>query len=201
MSLWYLRREGKPRRKLVAAETAEEAVIACGDEEDVILAGHEVWAALFELDREPGDFEAVDEESGEIVLVNAAGANAYFGAVVDQGAGWFRTLFITDVPGQEMTYVRKEKEGRSFLAGEPGPWPMLAAEAGTTGQEIAALAATVVAQADQIIALGALIEGARMGAKKAVREALTEADKCAAAEVDWMALLPPRQAEGAIVGE
>lgn len=193
MTLWYLRREGVAKRKLIQRETAEDAVIACGDEEDVILAGQEVWEALFGLEREPGDFEAVDEETGEIVLANAAGADAYYGAMVDAGAGWFRTLFITDVPGQEMTYVRKEKEGRDFLADGPGPWPMLSAEAAATGQEIAQLAATVVAQADQIIALGALIEGKRMGAKKAVRAATTEADKRAAAVVNWAALLLPQK--------
>lgn len=189
MTWWYLRRDGVAKRKLIQAETAEEAVESCGDEEDVILAGQEVWEALFGLEREPGDFEEVNEETGEIVLRDADAANAFFEYLVDAGAGAFRTLFITDVPGQEMTYVRKEKEGRDFIANGAGPWPMLEAEAAATGEEIAALAATVVAQADQVIGLGALIEGARMGAKKAVRAAPTEEGKRAAAAVDWMALL------------
>ena len=88
-------------------------------------------------------------------------------AAVDFGAGATRSQFITVVPGQEATYLRKEQEARGWATGDdPATVPFLDAEATATGVSIDTLAATVIATADAWIVVGAKIEGARMGAKK-----------------------------------
>lgn len=190
MTLWYLRKDGEPRRKLIERETAEEAVIACGDEEAVILAGKEVWIALFALEREPGDFETVDEETGLFVL-DVAGLEAKLHREIDEGAGAQRCRFLTNIPGQALTYMRKESEARAFVAGATGPFPMLEAVASATGGAIGELAATIVARADAWIEIGAVIEAARQKAKMEVSAAQGTDAKRAAADVDWEKLIAP----------
>jgi hypothetical protein len=130
------------------------------------------------------EFLKVDSEARTIEL-DTERLDAILHAQIDQGAGTYRMKFITEVPGQQMTYIRKEKEAREFIADGPGPFVTLEAEAAATDQQIADLAALVVSQADQLIALGAAIEGMRMGAKKAVTLASTAGDKHAAAAVQW----------------
>lgn len=106
-------------------------------------------------------------------------------ARIDEEAGEFRRRFITTVPGQEMTYLRKEAEARGWPGGSH---PMITAEAAARDMTEEDLAAEVIANADAWAAQGAAVEAARLGAKKAVTEATTRAAKEAAAEVDWEAL-------------
>ena len=111
---------------------------------------------------------------------------------IDAAAGAFRTLFITDVPGQQQTYAEKEREARTWTAGaDPAELPFLAAEASARGMPIADVVAMIIATADAWRLLGAAIEGARMGAKAGVTAARQDGDWAAmdaAAAVDWEAL-------------
>jgi hypothetical protein len=114
-------------------------------------------------------------------------------ARIDEECGAFRSRFITTIPGQESTYLEKEREARAWAAAS-GPdaedYPMIAAEAGARGISINAQAALVVATANVWRPLAAAIEAARMGAKEAVKAAPSRAAKLAAAAVDWEALVP-----------
>lgn len=112
--------------------------------------------------------------------------------VIDQAAGAFRARFITDVPGQSQTYAEKESEALAYASDPGGSYPFLQAEASATGATIAAVAADVSDTASAWRLLGAAIEGARIGAKRAVTTAKDAEDWAAmdaAAIVDWEALL------------
>ncbi|MFA7597665.1 MAG: hypothetical protein WCY92_15060, partial [Novosphingobium sp.] len=113
-------------------------------------------------------------------------------AQIDHDAGLFRARFITDVPGQSQTYVEKEREALAYATDPEGSYPFLAAEAAATGRTIAQVAAEVAGTAAAWRMLGAAIEGARIGAKRAVSAAKDGGDWAgmeAAAAVDWEALL------------
>lgn len=110
-------------------------------------------------------------------------------AQIDSEAGAFRTRFITDVPGQAETYLRKQTEAEAYAADPGGTYPMLSAEASARNMSIGAVAAEVAATAAAWVQLGAAIEGLRMGAKTGVRAASTIAGKRAAAAVNWEGLI------------
>lgn len=117
-------------------------------------------------------------------------------ARIDASAGAFRGRFITDVAGQMATYLDKEKEARAWSEeADPALFPYLRTEAEVRGIGIAEQAALVIDAADRLRGLGVLVEALRMGAKRAVTAAATEAEKRAAAAVDWDALLAPPPAE------
>jgi hypothetical protein len=138
------------------------------------------------------DWVSPDFETRTLVL-DAARLDAELHAKIDREAGELRCRFITDIPGQALTYQRKESEARRFLADEPGTFPMLAAEAAALDEPIEDVAARVLAKVEELAVLGGLIEGARIGAKVAVALAETAEAKRAAARVDWAALLAPRR--------
>lgn len=108
---------------------------------------------------------------------------------VDREAGEYRTNFITAVPGQEMTYLRKEAEARAFAADNQAAVPLLEAEATATSVTTSELAASVIAQADAWAFIGAAIEAARMGAKKAISDAVDRESILTAATVDWSSVV------------
>jgi hypothetical protein len=115
-------------------------------------------------------------------------------AKIDREAGEYRQNFITTVPGQEMTYLEKERQARAWLAdAAPDPenaaYDMLRAEADALGVTVAERVPVIIAQADAWRWLGSKIEGQRMGAKAAVSAAVAREDKEAAASVNWAALL------------
>lgn len=128
-------------------------------------------------------------EAGEFIL-DLASVESEMRAKIDREAGEFRQNFITEIPGQQLTYDRKEGEARALKAGKPGPFIFLEAEARRTGQTIDQLATEVIINADAWAYLGAEIEGQRVGAKRAVTAATTRADKVAAADINWWALVP-----------
>lgn len=187
MTLYHLMKDGE------RSATARPAPAREGDErsdEERVLDSYPGFTVAFTLDRDLGSFEKVDEAAQAIVL-DVAALDAYLHGEIDAAAGAFRCQFITDVPGQELTYLRKEAEARDQLAGGAGPWPMLEAAAEALERPIAELAAEIVVRADAWTMLGAAIEGRRLAAKAAVRAAGDKAGKEAAAEVDWAALLDP----------
>lgn len=101
-------------------------------------------------------------------------AIAEAGAAIDGAAGAARLRYITDVPGQQATYLVKASEAAAFLAGAATPGPYLQAEAEATGQ-------TPRAAAQQIIAvqtywgahIGPAIEKARRSGKIAAAASTT----------------------------
>lgn len=112
-------------------------------------------------------------------------------AKIDAEAGVARCWYITDVPGQQLTYQRKEDEARRWVAAtEPAiaDYPFLAAESAATQASADDAAAAIIAAADLWAAIGSAIEGARIGAKRAVTAAATRTEKEAAAAVDWEAV-------------
>lgn len=121
-------------------------------------------------------------------------------AGIDIEAGEVRCQYITDVPGQQLTYQHKEREAREWVAATApsiADYPFLAAEAEATATTPDEAAAAIIAAADEWTAIGAAIEGARIGAKRAVSAAATAADKRAAAVVDWQAAVAPSPGESA----
>ncbi|BAV65755.1 hypothetical protein [Sphingobium cloacae] len=113
-------------------------------------------------------------------------------AGIDREAGEFRQRFITAVPGQAQTYDAKAREAAAWVAAidpRTEDFPFLSAEASACGMAMADVAAIIAATTAQWTTLAARIEGARMGAKRAVQAAHGFAAKSAAAGVDWEGLL------------
>lgn len=111
-------------------------------------------------------------------------------AEVNQGAGAFRQRFITDIPGQQATYLGKEQEALAWTEqSDPAAFPYLFNEATESGVAMADIVTLVLATAAQWRALDAKIEGKRRGAAVAIAAAATAAEITEAAQVDWEALL------------
>lgn len=103
-------------------------------------------------------------------------AQARAQAQVDDAAGRARLRYITDVPGQQATYQRKEQQAREWTeAGYPEPAPsFIAAEAEALDTTPQAIAVQVITLADfWAYSKGPEIEAARIKWKAAVRSATT----------------------------
>jgi hypothetical protein len=97
-------------------------------------------------------------------------------AAIDQAAGQARMRYVTEVPGQQATYMRKLEQARAYAsAGYTGAVPpYIQAEADATGdtpQGAADAILTTAALWDDVLSPG--IEGARIGGKRAVTAAST----------------------------
>jgi len=100
---------------------------------------------------------------------------------IDEEAERQRLRWITPGAGQAMTYARKVEQAKAVLAAatpQPADFPMLAASIGIDGADLQAVAGTVLAMDAAWEQIGAAIEGARLGGKRAV----DLADSVAAAE-------------------
>lgn len=99
-------------------------------------------------------------------------------AQVDADAERARLGFITPGAGQAMTYQAKTAEALR-LQDDANPlaeaYPLLAAEIDITAPTLAEVGATVLAAYQQWLTIGAAIEAARLGAKRAIDEAQDEA--------------------------
>lgn len=97
-------------------------------------------------------------------------------AQVDDAAGRARLRYITDVPGQQATYTRKEQQARQWVdSGYAGDAPsFIAAEAEALGETPQHIAQQVITLADfWAYSKGPEIEAARIKWKAAVRSATT----------------------------
>lgn len=116
-------------------------------------------------------------------------------AKIDAEAGEVRKRFITEIPGQQVTYRLKEEEARRWLPGvsDLQQFPYLRLEAEAKGITVDALVAIVKRFSAQWHLLNARIEAARTAAKDAVLAATTFEAKQAAAQVDWESVIdiPP----------
>lgn len=102
---------------------------------------------------------------------------------IDVAAGSARLRFITDVPGQQGTYLLKEQQARAYVeAGCTGPVPpFVAAEAEATGADAGQAAQQIVATAELwAVQIAPAIEMERRRGKLAVA-ACTDAAAVAAA--------------------
>lgn len=98
---------------------------------------------------------------------------------IDYAAGVERSNIGSQGYGQEMTYLAKEAEAKEVLA-DPSPvaanYPMIAAEVGITGPDLAAVASLVVSMASQWRVAAGAIEAVRMAAKASISAATSEAE-------------------------
>ena len=116
-------------------------------------------------------------------------------AEIDTAAGAARASVLTMVPGQEMTYLRKEDQARDYLsAADPddADYPLLQASVGAdaypaghpnAGQLVATVAeaaAVVMMVSDAWTNLGALIERVRLRGKRLATLAETPEEVAAA---------------------
>lgn len=89
-----------------------------------------------------------------------------------------RIPLITDIPGQEMIYLRKENEARDYIA-DPAPdmlnYPMLAAETGVTAPDAYALAQLWLNMSELLRQTAATLERLRMQGINAISVAETPA--------------------------
>ncbi len=109
-------------------------------------------------------------------------------ASIDAQAEVIRQSILTPGAGQAMTYQRKEAEARAWSLDSDTTTPFLSAEASARGMTIADLAAEIITLADAWVAIGAAIEGLRMGAKAAVGRAANLGAIVVAGKVDWSIL-------------
>ncbi|MBD8638287.1 MULTISPECIES: hypothetical protein [unclassified Sphingomonas] len=127
--------------------------------------------------------QALEGEALDLdVLRNTASAS------IDAQAEVIRQSILTPGAGQAMTYQRKEAEARAWSLDNDTTTPFLSAEAGAREMTIADLAAEIIELADAWVAIGAAIEGLRMGAKAAVGRAANLGAIVAAGKVDWSVL-------------
>lgn len=111
---------------------------------------------------------------------------------VDVWAGDVRKQFITEAPGQQLTYGEKRAEAEEWMAaGQPddqADYPFLFTESAATGKTVLELATEIINNSRSWKSLGAQIEGARMKAKNAVTvatdiDAISDAVKVCKAEL------------------
>jgi hypothetical protein len=93
---------------------------------------------------------------------------AEFLETVDQLAGETRALFLTVSPGQELTYLMKLNEAKSF-PNAPTPW--IDSEALATGKTVQEVVQTILQTAQVWEIVGSQIEAARMKAKQIIKNA------------------------------
>lgn len=90
-------------------------------------------------------------------------------AQVNAASDAVRKLFVTEIAGQQMLYLRKETEARAFLAADPEPetleaFPLIASEIGITGETAYQVATIFSFLAAQWLGLATTLESLRLGA-------------------------------------
>jgi hypothetical protein len=138
-----------------------------------------------------GDFIEVDDatvidpisaykiENGAVVLKTIEPRRKSAILAVNKRIERERTVYTTDISGQEMIYREKENEARLYVTLDPEPatledFPFIAQEVGKTGDtayEVAQVYLNLAAQWKQI---GSALEGLRIYAINQIRSATTE---------------------------
>lgn len=108
------------------------------------------------------------------VDINQVREAAY--VTIDNAAGNARVKYITSVPGQEVTYLEKEKEARAWLLDPEGDYIFLTNESTKTGIPISDLVDLILYTSATWRNLAAVIEGIRRGGKVAIEHATTVED-------------------------
>ena len=84
---------------------------------------------------------------------------------VNRLAGNIRTLFVTNLPAQDMIYLRKEQEAKAYLLAvdpELSQYPMIQAEIGITGDTAYEIAQTWLNLSNQWVTIAANLETPRL---------------------------------------
>lgn len=129
-----------------------------------------------------GEEWVVEELPPEPVPPTFEELKAQYKNAIDGLAGQTRLRYITDVPGQEATYLLKAQQAEAYaVAGFAGTVPaMLAAEAAATNQTPQQVAQIVIATRDVWVnVLNPQIESVRIGGKMKV-DAAADAKELAA---------------------
>jgi hypothetical protein len=108
---------------------------------------------------------------------------------IDAEAEACRGRFITAGSGQAITYFAKQQEAVAFIADASASVPILTAEAAAIGVTVAELAAEVSTAAVAWLTIGAKIEAARRGAKKAITDASDILAMTTAAAINWASVV------------
>lgn len=115
--------------------------------------------------------------------ISVADVEAFRRYALDQAnylVGQARLQLITNIPGQDMIYLQKEREATDYLLESPEPatledYPFLAAEVGITAATALEVATLYATQAGQFRIAGAQLENARLGTILAVETAVDTA--------------------------
>lgn len=130
----------------------------------------------------------VETLSSQDQLANLVAAKATAIAKVNFDAGVCRQKFMTDIPGQESTYLIKEDEARRFLSVEdpdPNDFPILNAEATACGWTLEYTVNYVMTTAMMFRQIAATVEGLRRGAITKIEQATTSSAITALAQINW----------------
>lgn len=96
---------------------------------------------------------------------------------VNQRVGRARQKFITDLPGQDMIYLRKEREAVAYLAASDptlAEYPMISAEVGVTAETAYQVAQVWIYMSQTWQAVAAELETIRLTATNAIVAAADE---------------------------
>ncbi|MTH61216.1 hypothetical protein [Paracoccus litorisediminis] len=148
-------------------ETQRAEFIAKYNVSAAILADESEWPV-------PLTLEAWENSVDEATLLAAVKRNGI--RRVNAIAGELRKTFITDMPGQEMLYIKKEQEALAYLAAvEPidTDYPLLCAEIGITAVDAYQVAQVYTNLGVIWIATAAQLEAARLGAVLLIETAET----------------------------
>lgn len=148
-----------------------------GDEVRIYPAKPGAWAVFDFTAEQWVDPRTPDEVVAAFELVRRDAIASANGVIAAR-----RTAYITAMPGQDMIYLRKEEEAKSFLADatpDLANYPLIAAEIGITGQDGAQVAQVWLNMAAMWVRIAAALEAARLGAI-AQLEAVQSADEAAA---------------------
>jgi hypothetical protein len=91
---------------------------------------------------------------------------------VNRMVGRARGEHITELPGQQMLYMHKEREAVGILASVEGDYPLLSAEVGITADTLENVAQVILFTADLWTGLAAALETTRLGAIKDIGAAV-----------------------------
>ena len=121
------------------------------------------------------DLRSPSDLALELELARARAMSQLHGAV-----SAVRLTYITDIPGQEMIYLRKEAEARAWLAALLPPnlsdYPMLSAEVGITAPDADALAQVWLNMAQLMTYAAAALEHIRLSAAAAIQAATSASE-------------------------
>ena len=157
------------------------------DAELNVTAGEELIPGQFDGDQyyvaggmpaeyppKPGPWASFDYGSGSWidprtpaeVAADLDESKAAAAASVNTAIGLVRRKFVTDIPGQDMLYLRKEAEAIRWLS-DPAPdlasFPLISAEIGITGEDGDQIAQVWVNMADLWSGVAAQLETLRLG--------------------------------------
>ncbi|WP_449255193.1 hypothetical protein [Bosea sp. (in: a-proteobacteria)] len=182
------RRDAVARLRIVAGEVVDVGpdprtfyVDEMGAKHIVDAAGRSPLLCSYDAEVEP------DGAGGWRIVDQLARLKERRKSEIDAEAERQRLRWITPGAGQAMTYARKVEQAKAVLVDHdsmPADYPMLAASIGIDGADLLAVANLVIAMDQSWEQIGAAIEQARLGAKKAVDAAGT-ISAANAVEVIW----------------